>query len=101
MISEAILIPTVHDFSLIVTSLRTSNSNAKSHQQEQRRRRVKWDTDNIILSSKDLKTRPPKLSIFTQPSYTVSQSMPYTGGDEENIMLILTSSADHPNTGAV
>jgi hypothetical protein len=109
MISEAILIPTIHEFSLIVlffASLRicTSNSNVKkSHQQEQRRRGVKWDND--VLSSKDLKTRPPKLSIFTQPSYTVSRSMPYTGGfdsNEEN-MLILTSSADHPNTdyGAV
>ena len=61
---------------------------------------MNWDCHNDLLSSKDLKTHPPRLSFFTQPSYTVSQSMSYTGGfdsDEEN-MLILTSSADQPNT---
>jgi hypothetical protein len=110
MLSVAILLPIIFQLSVIVlffVSLRTSNSKnlicARSLQQEPRRR-VKWDND-ILLSSKELKTQSPKPSFFTQPSYTVSQSMPYTGGfdsDEEN-MLILTSSADHPNTdyGAV
>ena len=103
MFSVATLIPAIHQVSLITlfsVSLRTSNSKicTRSPQQEPRRR-VKWDHD--LLSSKDLKTRPPisKLSFFTQPSYTVSQSMLYTGGfdsDEENVPM-LTSSADHPN----
>ena len=99
--SVTILLPALYEVSLIIlffVSLRTSNSKicARSLQQEPRRR-VNWDND---ISSKDLQTRPPKLSFYTQPSYTVSQSMPYTGGfdsDEENNILILTSSADHPS----
>ena len=102
MFSVTTLIPAIHQVSLITlffVSLRTSNSKicARSLQQEPRRR-VNWDND--ILSSEDLKTGPPKLSFYTQPSYTVSQSTPYTGGfdsDKENVP-ILTSSDDHPNT---
>ena len=101
MFSVAIAFPVFYEMSLIVlffVSLRTSNSNicTRSPQQEPRRR-VKWDHD--LLSSKDLKTQPPKLSFYTQPSYTVSQSMPYTGGFDscESNVPILTSSADHSN----
>ena len=100
MFSVAIVFPIFYEFSLIIlffVSLRTSNSmislRSRSPQQEPRPR-VHWDND--ILSSKDLKTRPPKLSFFTQPSFTISQSVPYTGGfdsNEENVML--TSSTDY------
>ena len=102
MFSVDIIFPIIYNFSLIVLFLvslriRASNSmiSGRSPQHEPRQR-VHWDND--ILSSKDLKTRPPKLSFFTQPSFTISQSMPYTGGfdtDEENVML--TSSTDHHN----
>jgi hypothetical protein len=92
-----------YELSLIVffffVSLRTSSSviSARSLQQEPRGR-VNWDND--LLNSKDLKTTPPKLSFFTQPSYTVSQSMPYTGAFDsfEESVLMLTST-DPPNAG--
>ena len=97
-IADSVGFPVFYEFSLIAlffVSLHTSNSmtSARSPQQESRWR-VHWDND--ILSSKDLKIQSAKLSFFTQLSYTISQSMPYTGGfdsDEEKVML--TSSADH------
>ena len=98
MFSVAIVFPIFYEFALIVlfiVSLRTSNSMTSSRSpQQEPRQRVHWDND---ISSKDLKTQPAKLSFFTQPSNTISQSVPYTGefdSDEENV--ILTSSADHP-----
>ena len=97
MFSVAIVFPIFYEFALIVlfiVSLRTSKSkiDGRSPQQEPRRR-VHWDND---ISSKDFKTRPAKLSFLTQPSTTVSRSIPYTKGfdsDEENVML--TSSTEH------
>ena len=82
---------------LFFVSLRTSSSitSPRSPHQEPRRR-VHWDSD---VSSKDLRTKPAKLSFLTQPSNTISPSVPYTGefdSDEENVILI--SSADHLNT---
>ena len=99
MLSAAIILPIFYEFALIVlffVSLRTSNSITSVrllHQEP--RHRVHWDSD---ISSKDLQTRPAKLSFYTQPSTTVSRSVPYTGGfdsDEENV--ILTLSADYLN----
>ena len=96
MFSVAIVFPFTYEFALLVlfiVSLRTSNSSTRPPQEP--RHRVHWDNE---ISSKDLQTRPAKLSFYTQPSTTVSQSVPYTGGfdsDEENVMLTL--SADHPN----
>ena len=97
MFSVAIVFPFTYEFALLVlfiVSLRTSNSSARPPQQEPRHR-VHWDNE---ISSKDMQTRPAKLSFLTQPSTTVSQSVPYTGEfDTNDEKVMLTSSADHPN----
>ena len=97
MFFGAIVLPIFYEFALIIlfmVSLRTKNSTSKSLQQKPRAR-VHWNKD---ISSKDLNTRPAKLSFLTQPSTTVSGTIPYTGefdSDEEKVLL--TSSADHPS----